>query len=307
MQKLPLISIIVPIYNAESTLKECINSILNQDYPHIEIILINDGSKDNSAQLCENFKARHDNIITIHKTNAGVLSARKEGVSRSHGEWIMFVDADDTIEPQTISIMQRESEDSDIICCNTVYKKNGVIYNYFNNKVQGTSKLDFHKSLLNFQLSGSTWGKLYKRELFKNIKWPDEDIKIGEDFLTTIALIEQCTKIKIKPYYLYTYVQLDNSAMHKKSEQMLNSMLKYIKETEKFYHLKYNDILIKDVNTFILTEYYAYLRYGGKWDKNFVKSHVIEGYNDLPYKITSLYKIFQKNYILGRTYISLSN
>ena len=94
----PLISVIVPIYNAASYLNKCIDSIRNQTYTKLEIILIDDGSNDSSADICDEFAAKDDRIQVVHKSNEGLVRARKEGLQLSHGGYIAYVDADDWID-----------------------------------------------------------------------------------------------------------------------------------------------------------------------------------------------------------------
>lgn len=93
----PLISIIVPVFNKENYLRECLDSILNQDYQNFELIVINDGSTDSSKIICEEYAAKTDKIILVHKENGGVSSARNIGLQKAKGEWITFVDGDDYI------------------------------------------------------------------------------------------------------------------------------------------------------------------------------------------------------------------
>lgn len=303
MKQNPLISIIIPVYNAEMTLINCVNSVIHQTYKNIEILLIDDGSNDNSPHICDELSSKYINIKTIHKQNGGVVSARKEGIIQSKGTWIMFVDADDFLLTDTIEQMIKFSNNADIICCDTFYEKKGKIIYQYHNHLLGNERINIHISLLNFYLSGSSWGKLYKKELFRTISWPDETIKIGEDFLTTIALVDQCNRMVVVPKCLYRYVQLDTSAMHKKTPALLESMLLYLKNVHAFYKSAYHEKLLDDANRYILIEYYAYLRYGGNWDKNFISSYPTK--RKLPTKISFLYSCFHKSPFLGKLFLFL--
>lgn len=100
-----LISIIVPVYNVENYIKECINSIINQSYKNIEIILVDDGSTDNSGSLCEEFSLIDSRIVTFHKENGGLSDARNYGIRHSNGEYIMFVDSDDIIDKDIVNVL----------------------------------------------------------------------------------------------------------------------------------------------------------------------------------------------------------
>ena len=114
---MPLFSVIVPVYNVEDYLKECVDSILNQSFKDFEIILVNDGSTDNSGSLCDEFKANNENIIVVHKENGGLSSARNAGVKASSGKYLLFVDSDDFLanEEALSNIVPFTNENKDII------------------------------------------------------------------------------------------------------------------------------------------------------------------------------------------------
>lgn len=112
-----LISIIVPVFNAEKTIDRCLRSIVDQTYPYLEIILVDDGSTDSSSILCDHWADKDARIFTYHKENGGVSSARNLGIEKATGEWITFVDADDWIAPNMYGRMISAGTDSDIVCC----------------------------------------------------------------------------------------------------------------------------------------------------------------------------------------------
>ena len=114
MNKNPKISIIVPVYNAEQYLRRCIDSILNQSFTDFELILIDDGSKDKSSDICDEYAAKDSRVRIFHKENGGVSSARNVGLDNSCGEWVAFVDADDEIEDGYLNI-RKSFENSDVI------------------------------------------------------------------------------------------------------------------------------------------------------------------------------------------------
>src|SRR5690554_2831077 len=110
----PLISIIVPVFNKENYLRECLDSIINQDYQNFELIVVNDGSTDGSKIICEEYAAKTDKIILVHKENGGVSSARNIGLQKAKGEWITFVDGDDYISKNYLNVVL-DKEDSDFL------------------------------------------------------------------------------------------------------------------------------------------------------------------------------------------------
>ena len=111
MKTLPLITVIVPVYNVEKYLRECIDSILAQTYPNVELILVDDGSKDNSGKICDEYATTNPNVIVIHSKNGGLSAARNKGLDKARGEFIMFVDSDDFIDSNTIDALY------ELYCC----------------------------------------------------------------------------------------------------------------------------------------------------------------------------------------------
>src|SRR5690606_15460378 len=105
--KKPLISVVIPVYNVESYLENCINSIVQQTYSNLEIILVNDGSTDNSTKICETAASKDSRIVLINQKNQGVSSARNNGLSIARGEWIYFIDADDFLNLDTFELLSK--------------------------------------------------------------------------------------------------------------------------------------------------------------------------------------------------------
>ena len=112
-----LISVIVPVYNTEKYIEKCVMSILNQTYKNLEIILIDDGSTDNSPQICDSLAKKDNRITVIHQPNGGVSSARNIGLDNTHGDYITFVDSDDYIEPNMIEFLSENIGDTNIAMC----------------------------------------------------------------------------------------------------------------------------------------------------------------------------------------------
>ena len=140
-----MISIIVPVYNAEKWLERCLDSIVAQTYTDWELLLIDDGSTDDSATICDEYAAKDERIRVFHKENGGVVQARRIGVEQSHGEFIYFVDSDDAILPDTLEMM-----------CN--YMTNGVGVVVFDSKYNGDcSSFEYAKLLLNYK-DWAVWG-----------------------------------------------------------------------------------------------------------------------------------------------------
>ena len=181
------ISIIIPVYNAEQHLDQCIESVVNQTYSNLEIILINDGSTDSSLDICKKWHKKDSRILLVNKQNEGVSVARNKGLEIASGEMIGFVDSDDYIEPDMYSIMigDMETYKADVVMCNSwtvtgdYKKKEGYIgYNDFS-----VSRKELTKRFINFEkiFCSSVWSKLYKKSIIDNMFF-SKDIMLGEDY-----------------------------------------------------------------------------------------------------------------------------
>lgn len=171
----PLVSIIVPVYNVEKYLKKCIQSIIEQTYKNLEIILVDDGSIDNSGKICDEFAQKDNRIKVIHKTNGGQADARNKALDIMNGEWVVFVDSDDFIEKFHIGNLyfQAIKNNSDICVCgfNIVdenYKIIQIIKVKFSDSLNGD--LSFKYSL-NSKIDPSLWNKIFKSSLFENTRF----------------------------------------------------------------------------------------------------------------------------------------
>lgn len=205
----PLVSVIVPIYNVDAYLPQCINSIISQTYPNLEVILIDDGSTDNCGKICDEYSSQHDNIKVIHKSNGGLSSARNAGIDIASGEYISFVDSDDWILPHHIealyenvfrnnvllSICQSQRvhdfKDSDNIPTKTgceIMEKEAVM----------------HEALTKYKW-WSAWDKIYHRSLFETIRFPIG--RINEDYAIIFNIFDLCDRIAVGNQITYCYFE----------------------------------------------------------------------------------------------------
>lgn len=169
-----LISIVVPVYNAENYLEKCINSIIGQTYRNLEIILIDDGSNDNSLSICEKFALQDNRIKVFHQNNGGVASARNKGLSEASGEFIAWVDSDDSTEPEYIEKLYNAVKEynADISIALKQYKEQ-IKY------IQSREKIV--QEYLMGNLTAYLWSTLARRALYNELRF--EQLKIGEDAL----------------------------------------------------------------------------------------------------------------------------
>ena len=193
-----LISIIVPVYNAEKTIKKCIDSILAQTYEAFELILINDGSKDNSLNILKEYEALDERILVVTQENSGVSVTRNKGINEAKGDYIVFVDSDDYIKENALEILVNEIESNDkldiVISGFCIIKDNN---DKFINAISDNKAFDSLDFLLNeklFKFISTPWGKVYKSEIIKNnnIQF-DKNLSLGED---TIFVLEYLKYIR---------------------------------------------------------------------------------------------------------------
>lgn len=221
----PLISIIVPIYNVEKYLRKCINSILKQTYSNIEIILVDDGSRDSCPAICDEFALKDSRIRTIHKNNGGLSEARNVGLDVAKGEYIGFVDSDDYISQdmyeKLLSAMLKTK--ADMAVCNFTYVD--AFYRFMENKNSlfpvSDEVLDADEYIKRLTGRGgwyfvTAWNKLYKRELFDDLRYPVG--KQHEDEFLIHHLVFKCQKIVCIEQSLYFYVQRPDSIMGQKQK-----------------------------------------------------------------------------------------
>lgn len=209
--KLPLISVIVPVYNADKYLKKCLDSIVHQTYRNLEIILIDDGSTDSSGKICNEYSKKDDRIIVVHLDNCGVSSARNYGLEIAKGEYIGFVDSDDYISEEMFETLfhAMEEDGSDFACCNYIQiNEEGIPFEGQQLPIKDEC-ITASEAWKCFILWGcyyvAPWNKLYKAKIFENLRFPAgkryEDLYIFQD------IIDQCDKISQVSKALYYYVR----------------------------------------------------------------------------------------------------
>ena len=213
-----LISIIVPVYNVEEYLDRCIQSVLNQSYKNIEIILVDDGSTDKSLEICNKYK-KETKIKVFHKKNGGLSSARNFGMKKIKGKYIYFLDSDDYISINTIEILYNslKNNNGDISCAKELFVYDSVT-NLEANKDFGvinyTSENALESILYMNGISNSACNKLYKKELFNNIIFPEG--KLYEDLGCIYKVIGKANKIVFNNVFLYNYYIRKGSITHSK-------------------------------------------------------------------------------------------
>ena len=205
----PELSVIVPVYNVEKCLEKCIESILNQTFKNYELILVDDGSPDNSGKICDEYAKKYSKIRVIHKKNGGLSQARNVGISVSKGEYLSFIDSDDYIASDMFEFLMKnlKENNADVSVCG--------IYDCYKDKIVHQCKdqkfliLDnetaLSEALIGKNISVNAVNKIYKKELFDNIKFPDG--KLFEDAFTIPKILSISKKVvaDTKPLYYYQH------------------------------------------------------------------------------------------------------
>ena len=222
----PLISVIVPVYNVEKYLDRCVESIINQTYTNLEIILVDDGSPDNCPAMCDKWAEKDERIRVIHKPNGGVSSARNTGIENSNGEYIAFVDSDDYTADNYVEALIKNliDNDCDLVACNFNYvnKDSTFIKTSEYKKALCAGKHEILSDYLNeaFVDPGCP-GKLYVKNVIDSLRF-DENIKNGEDFLFNYYYLSECKKVIQIEDALYNYVQNPTSSTHIVTDSLVN-------------------------------------------------------------------------------------
>lgn len=219
-----LISVIIPVYNVENYLEKCIQSLMNQTYKEIEIILIDDGSTDSSGIICDKLAHKDKRIVVKHIKNSGVSNARNVGLNISKGDYIGFVDPDDFVASEMYEKMMNKIKENnyDIVCCNNYY---GTPKNY---KINMPLKKDIIMNNLEYQefclkYGGTVWNRIYKKKLIATTKFSSK-IFVLEDLLFNLEISNQ----KIKTYYInepyyYYYINTEGALRKKTSKNIISS------------------------------------------------------------------------------------
>ena len=238
-----VLSIIVPIYNGEKYLKKCLQSLCEQTFQDIEIILVDDGSSDNSPVICDEYAARDHRFKVIHKPNGGPTSAVREGLRAAGSEIIGFCDCDDWVAPEYFSVLYEalSGNDADLVGCGMtlVYAENEEAYNSDTSVVllDGKDVLTrFLSGDAQFTIGYSRWSKLFRRTwAVECINEVAPDFRVGEDCAFVTEYLQRCGKIAfMEQYHGYFYRQVPTSIMHVFREALIDDNRRFIGHIDAF-------------------------------------------------------------------------
>lgn len=259
MQK-DLISVVVPIYKVENYLTKCVNSIINQTYKNLEIILVDDGSPDNCPKMCDDLAKLDPRIRVIHKNNGGLSDARNTGIEFASGKYIAFIDSDDYIHERYIEVLYDNiiSTNSDLsICGFKEVFENSPDFSQQPVTISNIEMLSNKQIFNNFYKKGVlfivAWNKLYKTSLFKdsNIRYPFG--KIHEDEFVAHEILNQCKNVCICNTPLYFYLQRPSSIMGQTKTEKNLAIFEALDNRCDFFKTLNKRLYVKSISSFIST------------------------------------------------------
>lgn len=217
-----MVSVIVPVYNVEKYLNKCVKSILHQEFSDYEIILVDDGSLDNSSIICDEYVCQYQNITVVHKQNGGLSDARNMGIRVAQGDWIAFVDSDDYLHSHyLIKLYDAVSlNESDLSVCDftPIYEDGTILEGWGNiSDVTLTDQAEMIKMIDSHWKIVPAWNKLYKADLFDDLKF--EKGKLHEDEFLIHQLFAKCNRVTLISDALYYYLQRKGSITTTKTIQ----------------------------------------------------------------------------------------
>lgn len=231
----PLISVIIPVYNIEAYIAECVESIMNQTYQNLQIILVDDGSDDGSGAICNQYADLDQRIEVIHQPNKGLVSARKSGLKRAKGDYIGFVDGDDYIETEMYERLLEEMQKSNADFIHSGHIKNGEAWIPYKRKTLYLSEAEEKERIIRTAIFGresyfapSIWSKLFKARIIKDCysQVPDS-AQYGEDLISLCICIDRCDKVVLLDEAYYHYRYRGESITNEKNLKSLENVFRY--------------------------------------------------------------------------------
>ncbi|GAU77783.1 glycosyltransferase [Fusibacter sp. 3D3] len=249
-----LVSIIIPVYNVEKYLERCLDSIIDQSFSNFEIILINDGSTDNSPSICETYALSNDKIKVVHQNNKGPSAARNSGLDICCGEFVMFIDSDDFVDSNMIRTLYSDLEqgNADISICNSIKFKSIEDLKTYPNKtnfIEMTSEEVLEWLLTDHELC-VPWGKLYRKRLFDHLRFDLEHY--NEDMFIIHQLFHLASNITYNSSALYFYSQESESLTRSNFNYRKLDMVEATKLWKEFMEINYPNLALK-ANTLFMT------------------------------------------------------
>lgn len=234
----PVISVIIPVYNVETYLSRCIDSILNQTFSDFELILVDDGSTDSSGKICDEYTEKDFRVKAVHKTNGGLSSARNTGIENSSGKYISFADSDDYISSDYLEYLYMliKKYNADMVSASYILTYSDKT-DFSSFRKPDEKLIESTSNILQFYLKQDkihrkndypVWIKLYKKELFSDIRFPDG--KIYEDNIVNFKILKNCSRYVKSTKIIYAYFQRPASTTKSKLSEKHLSLIEASKE-----------------------------------------------------------------------------
>lgn len=234
------VSVIVPVYQVEKYLRQCLDSIVNQTFKEIEIILVDDGSKDNSGKICDEYALKDNRVKVIHQDNMGLSDARNSGMNQMSGKYFMFVDSDDYVSEQMIEKLYTRvvETDADIVCCNFEYfwennEKESFSTKQKREELNSSEIFNHRKNEKNYGIWTVAWNKLYKSSSMNSFRFRSG--KIHEDEFWANDIYQKNLKVVTIEDSLYYYRQRHNSIVGIKSIKKEFDLIEAFQERMQIY------------------------------------------------------------------------
>lgn len=263
-----MVTIIIPAYNVENYISECLESIVNQTYKNLEIIIINDGSTDRTGEIIESYVNKYSNIKYIYQNNKGVSNARNLGLSHANGEYIMFIDSDDYIDVDLINNMVKKSKqnDADLVITghirvseDSLIKKEIINLDEYSDNIY--SREEGINLLLRLKIKGYLCDKLFKKDILIKSGFYLEPNRYIEDWLPVFRYVLNCNKIVFSNQSFYYYRQRSSSALHTINEKLLDDYIYAVKNIDDFLEKNKLEVSKKCKQVFEAETFYSIARY----------------------------------------------
>lgn len=252
------ISIIIPVYNTEKYLRRCIESVLSQSFTDFELILVDDGSKDSSPQICDEYASQDKRVRVIHKVNGGVSAARNDGLDIAKGEYVTFIDSDDWVERDYLNTLSYYKDYDIVFFSHRLIYEDGYISEFLFESKDGDKQniweivADLKKNKTDWNFYGYTWNKMFRRNIIDKymIRFV-EGLRISEDEVYTLDYCTHAKSIKVLPQCLYNYRVLGTGLTATK-----NSAEEYKKLADSYLAIlkRENDNCINEVYVPVIAE-----------------------------------------------------
>lgn len=269
MDREPLVSVIIPIYNAERTLRRCVDSVLNQSYRNLQVILVDDGSQDRSGAICLEYEARDPRVFVIRKPQSGVSDSRNQAMDQAAGVYLQFVDSDDWVAEDATRVMVEaaETSGSDLVITHFFrVKKNRIRARGHIREAEVMSRCRFAEYMMEKPANyyyGVMWNKLYRREIMNRYQIRcGTDICWCEDFLLNLHYLCYVKTVAAVPYPAYYYVKNKNSLVAR--EATMKHVIQMKKFTFSYYKALYEQMDLYEENKAKINRYFLAMAEDGR-------------------------------------------